>query len=383
MKKVMFIQLKGNSYGGVWQVIKTVGEKLADNDYDVTVVSLRENHNVKPVIYDGKMHLHTINNRDIWENNYFGSDIKNEMLGMHLAKGIKMLNTRIKHELSIKRDTKVLKKYIRDSKPDYIIAAHYHLLDMIPTEYLKKTIHEQHSSFKNVLDDKANKRTLDKYIGKIKYLWLTKSTTAEAIETGYSDSTYIYNPVRFESKKRANVVKNKKLVTIARLSEEKRIDKMITICESIFKDPKYKDWSLEIYGNGPCEEKLTKMITNTKQIKMMGLTDDPKEVLLTSSINLNTSDFEGFALSILEANECGVPTVTLNFGESVTEEISNNKTGIIAKNDEDYEIKLKELMDDKEKLELLSKNAKEFSNNFKIDTIINDWIRLFKEIDNK
>ena len=383
MKKVMFIQLKGNSYGGVWQVIKTVGEKLADNNYDVTVVSLRENHNIKPIIYDGKMHLHTINNRDIWENNYFGSEIKKEMLGMHLTKGIKMLNVRIKHDLSIKRDTKVLKKYIKEINPDYIVVAHYHLLDMIPNEYLKKTIHEQHSSFNNVLDDKANKRTLDKYIGKIKYLWLTKSTTTEAIEHGYSDSTYIYNPVRFESEKVANVTKNKKLVTIARLSPEKRIDKMITICENIFKDKKYKDWSLEIYGSGSEEDKLNKMITNTKQIKMMGLTDNPKEVLLLSSINLNTSDFEGFALSILEANECGVPTVTLNFGENVTEEIIHNKTGIIAKDINDYEIKLKELMDNAKELETLSKNAKEFSNNFKIDNIVKDWINLFKEIDNK
>ena len=382
MKKVMFIQLKGNSYGGVWQVIKTVGEKLADMNYDVTVVSLRENHTPRPVIYDGKMHLHTINNKDIWENNYFGSDIKKALLTRHLSKAIKMLNVRIKHELSIKKDKKKKKKYIRDTKPDYIIVAHYQLLDMIPSEYLKKTIHEQHSSFKNVLDDRANKKTLDKYIGKIKYLWLTKSTTIEAIQKGYSDSTYIYNPVRFESSKVANVKKNKKLVTIARLSHEKRIDRMIKVCENIFKDKKYKDWSLEIYGSGTEEEKLKEMINNHKQIKLMGLTNNPKEVLLDSSINLNTSEFEGFALSILEANECGVPTVTLNFGESVTEEIINNKTGIIAKNMDEYEKILIELMDNPHSLEDLAKNCKEFSSNFKIDNIINEWIRLFKEIDN-
>ena len=381
MKKVMFIQLKGNSYGGIWQVIKTTGEKLIELGYDVTAVSLRENRT--DFTYDGKIHLHTINTEDIWEDNYFGSDIKSSLASMHLAKGIKMLYVRMKHDISIKRDTKALKEYIRKNDPDYIVVNHYQLLDMIPSEYLKKTIHEQHSAFTMLLDSPDNIRVLNRYIGKIKYLWLTKSTMNAAIKLGYTDSSYIYNAVRFESKKRADVAKNNKLVTIARLSSEKRIDKMITMAESIFKDSKYKDWSLEIYGTGDKEEELRKLIKNNKQIKLMGKTDNPKEVLLTSSINLNTSDYEGFALSILEANECGVPTISFDFWESVYEEIKDGKTGIIVKDLDEFEEKLKELMDNKEELESLSKNAKEFSNNFKIDNIVNDWLKLFKEIDNK
>ena len=35
MKKVLFIQLIGNSYGGVWQVIKMVGEQLIKEGYEV------------------------------------------------------------------------------------------------------------------------------------------------------------------------------------------------------------------------------------------------------------------------------------------------------------------------------------------------------------
>ena len=45
MKKVLFLQMFGKSFGGVWQVIKLVGENLVLNDYDVSVISLRENKN--------------------------------------------------------------------------------------------------------------------------------------------------------------------------------------------------------------------------------------------------------------------------------------------------------------------------------------------------
>ena len=65
MKKVLFIQLIGNSYGGVWQVIKMVGEQLIKEGYEVSIVSLRENHiNIK-LDHDPKLKLYTINKKDI------------------------------------------------------------------------------------------------------------------------------------------------------------------------------------------------------------------------------------------------------------------------------------------------------------------------------
>ena len=381
MKRVMFIQLKGNSYGGIWQVIKLVGEKLCDMNYDVTVVSLRENHANKPIQYNGKMHLYTVNSKDIWERTYYGNEIKEALKKGQFLKVVKMLIIRIKHNISVLKDTKKLKKYITKKDPDYIVVNHYQLLEMIPSKYLGKTIHEQHSSFMMLLENNDNIDTLKKYNGKVKYLWLTKKTMEDATKYGYKDNYYIYNAVRFSTNDVANVTKNKKLVTIARLSKEKRIDRMIEVAEKIFKDAKYRDWSLEIYGTGEIFDELNMMIDNHKQIKLMGLTDNPQGVLLHSSINLNTSEYEGFALSIIEANECGVPTISLDTWESVNEEIINNKTGIIVSNMDNFQVELKKLMDDSNKLSQLSRNCKEFSRNFKIDNIIDEWIKLFDKID--
>ena len=115
-----------------------------------------------------------------------------------------------------------------------------------------------------------------------------------AIDEGYTNSSYIYNAVRFKTNEKADVVKNKKLITIARLSKDKSIDIMVEIVKNIFKEKKYKDWTLEIYGSGEEEEYIKTLINNHKQIKLMGLTNLPQKELLNASINLNTSKYEGF-----------------------------------------------------------------------------------------
>jgi len=382
MKKVLILQNKGKTYGGVWQVNKLVGEELIKYGYDVSIVSIRNNQEDIIVEHDPKLNVFTINEEDIWST-YKGTEILEEIKKIHIFKATKMLISRIKHEISINNDVKKLHKYIEEYKPNYILTSHYQLLDMIPKEYLNVTINEQHSSFKDAISHKATRNTFNKYNGKIKFLWLTKKTMEDANNYGLVNNIYIYNAVRFKSNKVANVIKNKKLITIARISEQKRIDIMVDIAKEVFKNKNFKDWVLEIYGDGELEEEIKKQIGNHKQIKLMGVTDKPKEKLLTSSINLNTSSFEGFSLSILEANECGVPTITFDFGESVFEEIINGETGIIADDKKDYVNKLKELMSDTKKLKTLATNCKEFNNNFQIEIIVNDWIKLFNEIDKK
>jgi len=381
MKKVLFLQIKGRSYGGVWHVNKLVGETLLDNNYQVHIVSIRNNKNDMVLEHHPDLVIKTINEKDLWESPHL-IDLVKELKSFHIISFFKMVISKLIYKIRLRKDVKKLQKYIRNYSPDYIITTHYQLLDMIPNEYLSKTIHEQHSSFADAKNNKANLRTFDKYKDKIKFLWLTKATMDNAIKEGYINSSYIYNAVRFKSEKKANVTKNKKLIAISRISKDKSIDKMIDIVQCVFEDPKYKDWVLEIYGQGNEEDNVKKMIYNHEQIKLMGITHDPKRELLTASINLNTSKYEGFSLSILEANECGVPTVSFNFGESAKEQILNDKTGIIANDREDYFNQLKTMMDSEDKLEMLSKNAKEFSKQFQIETIIKEWIKLFEMVEN-
>ena len=381
MKKVLFLQNIGNSYGGVWFVNKTISEELIKYDYDVEILSIRDSHDNVTLDHDKNLKVSIVNSKDSWEITHF-EDIKKELKEFKIMKAIKLIFKKIKEEIILKKDYNYVKKYIKKNNYDYIVTSHYQVLDCIPKKYLKKTIHEQHTNFEISYNHLATRKTFDKYNGKITFLWLSKNSCECAKKKGYDNSYFIYNPIKFSCCDKAKVFENKKLVTITRISPEKRINLMIKIVNDIFKDNKLDDWILEIYGDGELKNKFIKMNYNKDRIKLMGITDNPKDALMNASINLNTSLFEGFSMGILEAMECGVPTVSFNFGESASEEIINNKTGIIVKQDdiESYKKQLVNLMKDKDKLEELSINCKEFSKNFEINKIIQDWIKLFNRL---
>ena len=374
--RVVFIQNKGGNYGGVWQVNKIVGENLIKDGYDVSIISIRDDHLGLKLEHDDRLKLITINEKDLWHTHHL-EDFKESIRNHHYLELIKRLYERLLNNFKLKKDIKKLNKYLEDVNPDYIITSQYQLLDMLDEKYLCKTFHEQHLNFRESFRHPATRDTLVKYKDLVTYIWLCEKTKEEAIKNGLKNSISIYNAVRFETKDRALVVKNKKLVTIARLSKEKRIDKMVDIVEELFNDKKYSNWSLEIYGDGEEYENIKKLIKSS-QIKLMGSTSNPKDALLNSSINLNTSAFEGFSLSILEASECGIPTVTFDFGESVEEEIVNGKTGFIAKDKNDYIKKLQMLMDNDNLLNEMSINTKKNNEKFHINKIINEWEKVLK-----
>lgn len=368
MKKILILQLLGKSYGGIWQVNKLIGEEFIKNNYDVRILSLRNNKVDFVSNYHKELKVDTINDIDEWDY-----PLKSDVLKFKIS-----IIDYLKRLKNVKKDYHKMGEYISQYNPDYIIVSHYMLLEAIPKEYLKKTIYQQHSSAEYAFSQRGNKKTLFKYNNKITILWLCKASCDRGIKEGLNNCHYIYNAVRFNTDKIADVVKNKKLVTIARLSYEKRIDLMIKIVNELFENNNLlNDWTFEIYGSGDMEKELKKLNYNKERIKLMGVTNNPEKVLLSSSINLNTSLFEGFCLSILEANECGIPTVSFNFGESVFEQILNGKTGIIASDLDNYKKELLDLMMDNDKLLSMSKECKEFSKSFYSKSIINDWIKLF------
>ena len=377
--KIVFIQNKGGNYGGVWQVNKMVGEALINKGYEVSIVSIRDDHFGLNLEHDPRLNVVTINKKDIWHT-YYGSDFKDSLKKFKLITLFKQVCHRIRNIKRLKNDKKNLTKYLDEYKPDYLVVSQYQVLDLIDTKYLPITFMHQHASFMDTLSVNANVETFFKYNDKIKgFIWLTKNTMAKAIEKGFKNNHYIYNAVRFNCDKVSDVINNKKLVSISRLSSDKRLDLMIEMVEEVFKDPKYQDWSLEIYGDGEEYDNLSKIITSP-QVKLMGSTDKPMDVMLSSSINLNTSTYEGFCLTIIEGYECGVPSISFNSGEQIEEVIIDHKTGFIAKDREDYINKLKELMDNNNLLTEMGLNAKEYNKNFTIDKIVNDWDKLFHDV---
>lgn len=382
MKKVIFIQNE-DALGGIWYVNKTIGEALAKRGYDVQIVSVRGGSNcIQKDISNVKIDI--INDKYSWDL-MRKKDVLFPLKKLKIITFFKILIKYIKSHIMLKNDFKKLKQYIILNKPDYILASQYQTLYGIPKQYLSRTLYEHHASFDFLMEAKDNFRVLKKYNSRIYgYIWLSKAALNKAKNNGFNKSICLPNPIRFFSEKKADVIRNKKIVVISRIENyNKRINKMISFVDDVFKNEKFKDWVFEIYGVGEFDTESQRIIDTNKQIIYKGSTNNPKDILLNSSINLNTSIFEGFSMSILEASMCGVPTITFNHGESTNEEVINDKTGYIIEqnNDNEYKRKLEYIMANEKELERLSLGCKEYSNNFVVDKVVENWINLFKEMD--
>ena len=66
MRKVLFLQNNGKSFGGVWQVNRLLGENLIEKGYDVTICAIRNNKNNLIIEHDPRLKTMTINEDDEW-----------------------------------------------------------------------------------------------------------------------------------------------------------------------------------------------------------------------------------------------------------------------------------------------------------------------------
>ena len=118
------------------------------------------------------------------------------------------------------------------------------------------------------------------------------------------------------------------LLTVARLTPEKNISFAISVLKKVLE--RYHSVGLVIVGTGPLEQTLK------NQAEKMGLRDkvifegwkeDLAPYYLTASAYIQTSKFEGYGLSLIEAGLSGLPVVTTPVG--IAQELENGHDAYI------------------------------------------------------
>jgi GalNAc-alpha-(1->4)-GalNAc-alpha-(1->3)-diNAcBac-PP-undecaprenol alpha-1,4-N-acetyl-D-galactosaminyltransferase len=123
--------------------------------------------------------------------------------------------------------------------------------------------------------------------------------------------------------------KRRRLVTLARLSQEKRPMLLIRAFANIA--PDFPDWDLEIHGDGPLRSYLARRISELApdRIKLCDFVDAPYSILDGADLFVSTSWVEGFGNAIWEALACGVPVVAMEAGASVRSLVRHRVDGLI------------------------------------------------------
>lgn len=380
---ILFLQKVDNARGGIANVNLKLMSYFLSMGHRVTVLSIRHGDTWEKINYPEGAETYLINYRETWGCPRLKDFVAHIKSG-HFIKGARLLFNRAVYKKKISADYKACQKMIESLAPDIIINSHYEILKGIDDKYLKRTIMHFHTSFDQVLINSSYLKTFKQYADKIyKFVWLSEKTKEAAETHGLKNGLCIYNPLAFTEQRSADMT-HKKVVFLGRLSEEKRIHLAIEYFREVVRENGLKEWIFEIYGTGDLEEVVRSAIANDSQIIYKGQTEKVSEVLLDSSIMVLTSSFEGMPLVVLEANECGVPVLVYDFGESSHEVILDGMTGIIVPQDDKdaFKAALLKLFVDEEYRKQLSIHAKQFAKQFSIENIGKQWTDLFEKMEN-
>lgn len=198
----------------------------------------------------------------------------------------------------------------------------------------------------------------------------------------YFNSTYSYNFINKElfndTVSIGEKIRKHKIIYMGRFGKEKNLPKMIECAKQLKKQ--IPDFTLDMYGTGVLVDDIAKLIEEndlSENVHLCGFCND-KNIFDNYSLLWLTSDFEGMSMTIIEAKAKGVPTISTNWGDGVFEVIHDKEDGFVENTVEDIVNRTAELMNDKELLINISKNAFKNFDEFSKENAYKRWIDLLK-----
>lgn len=194
----------------------------------------------------------------------------------------------------------------------------------------------------------------------------------------YSGMNELHNMTKIKVKKFSNPT----ILYLGRIKRYKRVDLLVNIFEKIVKKvPKAR---LLIAGWGTEASNVTDLVMKSplrRKITLLGpVSDAEKKTLLAKSwLFVNPSIGEGWSIAVIEANLHGTPAVSFDVS-GLAESIRNDKTGLLAKDEEDFVKKICEVIKDNSLREKLGKNATRWANSFSWDRSAQESLHILKSL---
>ncbi|MBI9094602.1 MAG: glycosyltransferase [Sphaerochaeta sp.] len=175
--------------------------------------------------------------------------------------------------------------------------------------------------------------------------------------------------------------KQKTILVVSRLEEsQKKLSYVFFMWQRI--QDCYPDWSLIIVGDGRSKPYYSELIQKRglRRIEFAGR-QDPRSYYLKASIFLLTSAYEGWGMTITEAQQYGCVPVVMNSFSSVYDLIDTGENGVLTTNDDldEFTRAVQKLIDNDAYRIKLAKQAVISSKRFLPEIIYSQWSNLFHE----
>ena len=249
-----------------------------------------------------------------------------------------------------------------------------------------KLVAWSHASFKDYFRGESVKRDHSRQL-----LWqhyykrfdaivvLSDADVACCRDTLHLDACRIYNSNSFKACSRASL-RGKRFLYVGALSYNKGSDLLIdAFCQFAQKN---KDWTLDIYGDGPGMQYISQQIEMNHledRVKMHGYVNQVEAIYCQHDVLLFPSRYEGFGMVQIEAASCGLPVIASAL-PITTELIGKYGYGALFEwNDAGA---MAELMLRFTEMDLseMSEHGVLAARNFCIDEIKDQWLALFEKL---
>ncbi len=370
MKKITFLTLH-LGYGGVENAVTTLSNSLT-KDFIIEIVCAYKRYESPILKLNNKIKIkYLIDKPDIKINE------------KNMLKNAKERIEKIKEK---RKETSLLKKYVKECDSDIIISTNYRynkIISKYANENIKK-IGWEHNYYENI---KYVKNVVSSAIN-LDYLILVSSNLKELYENELKNTNckciHIPNALQ-ELPNTMSQLNAKNIITIGKLTKQKGYFELIEIFKNV--SLKFPDWKLHIIGEGPEREKIENRIKKYKLEDYVIMHGEKtrkfiNKMLEQSSVYVMSSSQEGFGISILEAFSFGIPAVAFDSALGAKELISNNWDGYII-NDLDKEKMAKKIIDlikNENRRKIMGDNARKKSMKYTIEIIKEEWINILKEI---
>jgi len=197
-------------------------------------------------------------------------------------------------------------------------------------------------------------------------------------------SLIILNPVTTDLPEKYEGEREKKIVSVGRLTKEKNHQMLIDAFA--LAGLKERGYRLEIYGEGPYEAELKKKIEEKgleDSVTLMGFSENVYECIKNAAIFVLPSDYEGLPNALLEAMCMGIPSVSTDspIGGPKTL-ITNEENGLLVPvgNTEKTAEALLAMVNSPEKAKQMGENAYLLKEKFAVKNIATQWLELIDKI---
>lgn len=188
------------------------------------------------------------------------------------------------------------------------------------------------------------------------------------------NSIVIYNPKTFESEEKAELI-SKRFVACSRIDEkQKGIDLLLEAFRLFCRDN--SEWTLTIAGDGPMLNKYKALASEygiADRVDFVGRTNKVKELLLSASVFVLPSRFEGFPMSVTEAFEVGLPVLAFDIPAMIPFKEAGGAVTVDSFDINEYSKQMLCLADDYNIRSTLGQKGIEFAKGLSTNSISEEW----------